>query len=99
VQRYVDPPPGAQQHREERPGTQLRDLHREVPSGGRDDLVAGAVTAGRALVGPLVQRGTDVRRCLRIDHRLEHAAEQPAHELPAVGGAKHLDHLEQGRIV
>jgi len=36
---------------------------------------------------------------LRIDHGLEHPAEEPAHELAAAGGAEHLDHFEQGRIV
>jgi len=29
---------------------------------------------------------------LRIDHGLEHPAEEPAHELAAVGGAERLDH-------
>ena len=36
---------------------------------------------------------------LRIDRGLKHPAEEPAHELAAVGGAEHLDHFEQGRIV
>jgi putative spermidine/putrescine transport system ATP-binding protein len=36
---------------------------------------------------------------LRIDDGLKHPAEEPAHELAAVGGAEHLDHFEQGRIV
>jgi hypothetical protein len=99
VQRDIDPPARGQQRREERPGPNLRDLHRQIAGGGRDRLVAGAVALGRPGVGPFVQAGADVRRRLRVHHRLEHAAEQPAHQLPAVGGAQHLDHLEQGRIV
>jgi len=41
----------------------------------------------------------DVASRLRIDHGLKHPAEKPAHALAAVGGAEHLDHFEQGRIV
>jgi len=36
---------------------------------------------------------------LRIDDGLKHPSEQPAHELTAVGGAEHLDHLDQGKII
>ena len=46
-----------------------------------------------------MQAGTDVGGRLRVNDSLEHPAEQPAHQLPTVGGAEHLDHLEQGRIV
>lgn len=99
VQRHVDPAARAQQGREERTGAELRDLHREVPDTGRDDLVAGPVALGRAGVGPLVQAGADVLGGFRVDHGLEHASQESAHQLTAVGGAEHLDHLEQGRIV
>jgi len=51
------------------------------------------------LIAALVRTGADAGCCLGVDDGLEHPAEQPAHELAAVGGAKHLDHLEQGRIV
>jgi hypothetical protein len=99
VQRHVDPAARRQQRREERPGPHLRDLHRQVPGGGRDELVAGAVALGRAGVAALVQTGTDTGGCLGVDDGLEHPAEEPAHELTAVGDAEHLNHLEQGRIV
>ena len=95
VQRHVDAPAGSQRCREERAGADLRDLHREVASGGRDELVAGAVAVGRALM----QLRADTGGRLRIDDGLKHPSEQPAHELTAVGGAEHLDHLEQGRII
>ena len=72
------------------------DLHCQVPCSGRDELVAGAVALGRASVAALVSVGADVRGRLGVDDGLEHPAEQPAHELAAVGGA---EHLEQGRIV
>ena len=57
--------------------------------------VAGAVAVGRALM----QLRADTGGRLRIDDGLKHPSEQPAHELTAVGGAEHLDHLEQGRII
>jgi len=84
---------------EERAGPDLRDLHCQIASGGRDDLVAGTVALGRASLGALVHARANVCGLLRIDHGLEHPAEEPAHELAAVGGAEHLDHFEQGRIV
>jgi hypothetical protein len=61
--------------------------------------VAAAVALGRASGGPLMRAGADVRGRLRIDHGLQHPSQQPAHQLTAVGGAEHPDHLEQGRIV
>jgi len=99
VQRHVDPPAGRQQGWEERPRPDLRDLHGQVPSSGSEELVAGAVALGRASLGALVHSRTDMAGRLRIDHSLKHPTEQPAHELPTVGGAEHLNHLEQGRIV
>jgi len=54
---------------------------------------------GCASVAALVQTGADAGGRLGVDNGLEHPAEHPAHELAAVGGAEHLDHLEQGRIV
>jgi len=46
-----------------------------------------------------VGQRADVGGRLSVDDSLEHPSQQPAHELTAVGGAEHLDHLEQGRIV
>ena len=72
VQRHVDPPARRQQRREERPGPDLRDLHRQVAGGGRDELVAGAVALGRAGVAALVQAGADVGGRLGVDDGLQH---------------------------
>ena len=47
-------------------------------------------------VSSCAQSGADVRSRLRIHDGLQHAAQEPAHELAAVGGAEHLDRLEQG---
>jgi hypothetical protein len=44
----------------------------------------------------LCRPGADMRGRLRVHHGVKHAAEQPAHQLAAVGGA---EQLEQGRIV
>lgn len=71
----------------------------KVPRGGGDQLVAGPVALRGAVLAALVQTGTDALARLGIDHRLQDTAEETAHELTAVGGAEHLDHLEQGRIV
>jgi hypothetical protein len=99
VQRDVDAPARGEQRREERPGPHLRNLHRQVPGGRGDRLVRGAVALRRARVAALVRASADVRGRLGIDDGLQHPAEQPAHQLTAVGAAKHVDHLEQGRIV
>jgi hypothetical protein len=99
VQRDVDPAPRTEQRREERPGPDLRDLDGHVPGRGRKQLVAGAVALSRSGLGALMGTRADVGARLRVNDGLEHPAQQPAHQLPAVGGAEHLDHLEQGRIV
>jgi hypothetical protein len=99
VQRDVDAPARGEQRREERPGPHLRNLHRQVAGGRGDRLVAAAVALRRARVAALVGASADVRGRFGIDDGLQHPAEQPAHELTAVGAAKHVDHLEQGRIV
>ena len=70
MQRDVDPPARSQQRREERPGPDLRDLHRQIPGGRRDRLVAGAVALRRSRLGALVRFGADERRRLGIDERL-----------------------------
>jgi len=46
-----------------------------------------------------VQTGAVVGCRFRVDELLHDRAKQPAHELAAVGGAEHLDHLEQGRLI
>jgi len=74
-------------------------IDRQIARGSRDGLVAGAVVVGRAFGAALVKAGTDVLGRFGIHDGLEHPAEQPAHELTTIGGAEHLDHLEQGRIV
>ena len=90
---------GASSAGKNEPVRTLRDLHRQVAGGGRDELVAGAVALGRAGLAALVQTGADAGGRLGVDDGLEHPAQEPAHELAAVGGAEHLEHLEQGRIV
>jgi hypothetical protein len=99
VQRDVDPPARGQQRGEERPGTQLRDFHRQITGGGRHQLVAGAVALGRAALGVLVRRGTDLRGRLRVDHRLQHGVQQAAHHLAAIRAAQCVGQLEQGRLI
>ncbi len=99
VQRHVDPAPRCEQRREERPGPDLRDPHRQITRGGRDGLVTGAVALGRARVGALVRLGTDVGGRLGVDELLHDRAEQPAHQLAFIGAAHHLEQLEQGRLV
>jgi len=99
VQRDVDPAARREKRWEERPRAQLGDLHRQVAHTGRHELVAGAVPPGHPRVGAFMQLSADVGRSFSVHHTLKHPAKEPAHELTAIGGAEHLDHLEQGRII
>jgi hypothetical protein len=99
VQRDVDAPARSQQRRKERSRAHFRDLHRQIPGGGRHQLLAGAVALGRPRVGPLVGCGADVCGRLGVDQRLQHRVQQPAHQLAGIGTAQCLGELKQGRLV
>ena len=65
----------------------------------------GATAARSVLKATALAQGARLNRWVAgtnrtiTPYRLEHPAEEAAHELTAVGGAERLDHLEQGRIV
>jgi hypothetical protein len=59
VQCLVDAAAPLQQRREERPGSQLRDLHLDITGGRRDRLGAVSVAVHGATVGALIPAGAD----------------------------------------
>jgi len=71
VQRHIHPSPWGKQRREERPGADLRDLHRDIAGRRRDQLVAGAVTPIRAGDTSLVRLGADERSRFGIDKQVQ----------------------------
>jgi hypothetical protein len=97
VQRHIDPAPRREQDREENDPVgafgifTVRSPAAVVTSLSRVPLRWVVRVSDRSCRPAPMWRGR-----LGVDHGLEHPAEQPAHELTAVGGAAHL---EQGRIV
>ncbi len=89
--------PTSQQRGKERAGAQLGDLDRQVTGGRRDQLVAGAVALRRAGLGALMWGGADLRGRLRVDQRLQHGVQQPAHHFAAISAAQCVGQLEQGQ--
>ena len=90
---------GSSRERKNDPARNFADLHRQVTSGRRDDLVAGAVALGRAAGNALMRAGADVRGRLGIHQLLQHRRQHHAHQLATVGGAQRLAQLEQGALV
>jgi len=99
MQRLVDATAPLQQRREERPGSQLGDLHLDVAGRRRHPLGPMPIAMHRAPIGALVASRADRLGGLSLDQRLQSGADQLGEHRASIGGLERIELGEQGRMV